>query len=100
MRAADLLSRIAAAVFGLALAMSGAYMLFTGHFTLPVRNSARLFYFEGLTLVFLAGSPFVAGMTSVAIALGLVHRESRFVHLAIALSMCLLGLAFMLAPKH
>ncbi len=93
------LSKLAVFLFGSALALAGLFILFSGGVSLPTRQPPRQFHFSGLSLLLLGLSPLVAGLLSLAIARGMVHRDSKATQLAIGVSILLLGLAFVLAPK-
>lgn len=84
---------------GTALALLGLFILFSGGVSLPTRQPPRQFHFSGLSLLFLGFSPLVAGITSLAVAHGLVQRESRATQLAIVVSLATLGAAFLAAHK-
>ena len=87
------LSKLAVIVFGSALAMAGMFILFSGGVSLPTRQLPRQFHFTGLSLFLLGLSPLVAGLLSLAIARGSIHRESKATQAAIAISITSLGLA-------
>ena len=93
------LSKLAVTLFGSALALTGLYILLSGGISLPTRQPPRQFHFSGFSLFLLGLSPLVAGLLSLAIARGSVHRESKATQLAIGISIASLGLAFVLAPK-
>jgi hypothetical protein len=93
------LSKFATIVFGSGLALLGLYILLSGGVSLPTRQPPKQFHFRGLSLFLLGMSPLVAGLLSLALARGVVHRESRFTQFAIGTSIIALGLAFVLATK-
>lgn len=93
------LSKLAVILFGSALALLGLLILLSGGVALPTRHPPRQFHFSGLSLFLLGVSPLVAGLLSLAIARGAVHRESKVTQLAIGISIFSLGLAFIVASK-
>ncbi len=93
------LSKLAVILFGSALALLGLFVLLSSGVSLPTRHPPRQFHFSGFSLFLLGLSPLVAGLLSLAIARGSVHRESKATQLAIGISIVSLGLAFILAPK-
>ena len=93
------LSKLAVTLFGSALALAGLYILLSGGVSLPTRQPPRQFHFGGFSLFLLGLSPLVAGLLSLALSRGAVHRESKATQLAIGVSIASLGLAFVLVDK-
>ncbi len=96
----SVLTKLAIVVFGISLALVGVFVLLSGGVTLPTRQPPRQFHFGGLSLFLLGVSPLVAGITTLAIARGDLHRESKATQIAVGVSIAVLGLAFMLAGKY
>jgi hypothetical protein len=92
------LSKLPSLLFGAALVLLGLFTFFSGGISLPTRSPPSEFRFGGMPLFFLGLSPFVAGLLSLALAGGFVHRESRTTRWAIGVSFVALALAFLLAP--
>ena len=95
----SLFSKLIAIAFGICLAVVGLAVLFSDGLTLPTRWPPEAFHFSGLSLLLLGASPVVLGLTSLALAFQALHRDSRSTWWAIGVSMGMLGLAFLLAPK-
>lgn len=92
-------TKTAVVLFGSALALLGLMAWFSGGTTLPTREPLVHFHFRGFALFLLGLSPLVAGALCVAVARGIVQRDSRLTQLALAFAMAALGLAFVMAPK-
>ena len=92
------LSKLAVILFGTAMALLGLFILLSGGISLPTRQPPQQFHFSGFSLFLLGLSPLVAGLLSVAIARGSVHRESKATQVAIGLSILSLLLALVIAP--
>lgn len=95
----SVLSMLAVLLGGSALILTGLYVLSSGGMSLPTRHPPQQFHFSGLSLFLLGLPPLVAGVLSLAIGCGFVHRESKTTHWAILISIASLCLAFILAPK-
>jgi len=92
------LAKLAVILFGAAMALLGLFILLSGGVSLPTRQPPRQFHFSGFSLFLLGLSPLVAGLLSVAIARGSVHRESRATQVVIGVSILSLLLALVMAP--
>lgn len=94
------LTKLAIVAFSVSLALVGLFVLLSGEVTLPTRQPPRQFHFGGLSLFLLGASPLVAGITTLAVARGNLHRESSATQIAVGVSIAALGLAFVLARKY
>lgn len=91
--------QVFAAACGAALVLLGVVLLAGGGVSLPTRDPAVAFRFDGLALVLLALAPMLAGGVVAGVATGRLGQDGRWTRAALLASMAAVALAFVLAPK-
>lgn len=84
---------------GAALVLLGVVLLAGGVVSLPTRNPAVAFRFDGMALVLLALAPMLAGGVLIGVATGRLAHDGRGTRALLLASMAAVALAFVLAPK-
>ena len=91
------ISKFAALVFGTAMVVLGVFIMLSDSVSLPTRQQLHELQFSGFSLFFLGLSPLSAGLLSLALTFGYLHRESRYTQTGIIISIAALILSLVLA---
>lgn len=85
---------------GLLLVLLALVAWLTGGLSLPTRHPPVRFHFSGWALALLGAAPAVSGSVLLALATERLDRESPLTRGLLFAAMAVLGLAFVLAPRH